>query len=233
MNRKRAALWKIGAVGLSGLLASLVGGQAAADITGSAHDLRSIIPAAGGQICVVCHTPHFGTTGLDAPLWNHEETVQTFQTYASGTLDATGLTGNPVPQPDGSSRLCLSCHDGSVAVDSFGGRTGSIIIQDRFNIGDGVSGAGDDLRNDHPISFVYDTALATADGGLWDPATTTVTIGGSGGKTKTGLLQDVMLISDKVQCASCHDVHNNFTDDFALLKVNNGGSGLCLTCHNK
>jgi len=37
---------------------------------------------------------------------------------------------------------------------------------------------------------------------------------------------------DSVECSSCHDVHNG-TGFGALLKVDNAGSQLCLTCHTK
>jgi len=223
MKTKRAALWKIGAVGLSGLLASLVGGQAfGGTIVGSAHDF-STSGWSGGQICVACHTPHNAdTTVQNAPLWNHELTQQEFTLYSSGTLDATDIG-----QPAGSSILCLSCHDGTVALDSFGGFTGGT-----FMTGSAVVGLGGDLSDDHPISFTYDAALATTDGALANPTTGSITIGG-GSDTRTGTIQEVLLISDQVQCSSCHDVHNTFTNGPRLLKIAINGSALCLTCHTK
>lgn len=196
------------------------GTASAGRITGSAHDF-STTGWAGGEICVACHTPHKAdVTVSDAPLWNHELTTKTFTVYSSPTLDAT------VPQPDGSSKLCLSCHDGTVALDSFGGTTGTI-----FMTGDKAVGA-DELNNDHPISFTFDTALANSDGALHDPATRTVTIG-SGDRTKSGTLDQVMLLAGKVQCASCHDVHNNFVNGNPLLRIRTNGSELCLACHDK
>src|SRR5512139_3263798 len=72
------------------------------------------------QICQPCHTPHNAdSTAQGAPLWNHEVTTASFQPYASPTLDAS------VGQPSGVTKLCLSCHDGTVAIDSFAGQTGS------------------------------------------------------------------------------------------------------------
>jgi predicted CXXCH cytochrome family protein len=185
----------------------------AAGIAGSAHDFSGETWS-GGQICVTCHTPHgANTTVADAPLWNHTLTASTFTVYASGTMNAT------VGAPDGASKLCLSCHDGTVALDSFGGNTS--------NTGDKLTGSenlGTDLRNDHPISFVYNSALATTDGGLRDPSTADSGLGGT--------IAAKMLISGKVQCASCHDVHNGAGVGSLLLK-SNSGSALCLTCHNK
>jgi predicted CXXCH cytochrome family protein len=210
-------------VGVFGMVGSL--GAMAGTIVGSAHDL-SARGWSGGQICVVCHTPHFANVSVaDAPLWNHAITTKTYQLYASGTLNA--VTG----QPTGVSKLCLSCHDGTVALDSFGGTTGVDTIGAQFAVGAGPN----DLRDDHPISITYDTALATADGALFDPATRAATIG-SGTQTKTGTIATTMLYGGQVQCASCHDVHNAFTAGAApnrLLKVTKAGSALCLTCHNK
>ncbi len=186
-------------------------------IAGSKHDFSVQSWNTSGQICIVCHTPHnANTTVTNAPLWNHASTVATFQTYASVTLNAT------VGQPDASSKLCLSCHDGTVALDSYGTQTGTQLMT-------GGALVGTDLRNDHPVSFTYDAALATADGGLRDPTTA---LSGIPGSTRT-VNQD-MLLGGKVQCASCHDVHNNGpTGATPLLVKSNSASGLCLTCHAK
>ena len=127
-------------------------------------------------------------------------------------LDAT--TG----QPDASSKLCLSCHDGTVAVDNFGDQTGGTHFLS------GNSSIGTNLNDDHPISFTYDASLVSSDDGLYDPTTTNSGLGGT-------IAQD-MLIGGQVQCASCHDVHNSIGVE-KLLRKTNAASALCLTCHNK
>ena len=182
-------------------------------ITGSAHDFSGETWNTTGEICIVCHTPHNAMTGIaDAPLWNHQLSTATFTLYSTGTLDAT------MGQPDGSSKLCLSCHDGTVALENFGGvTTGTTEIT-----GDALIGT--DLSNDHPVSFTYNTALATADGELEDPSTGLSGLGGT--------IDDDMLISGKMQCSSCHDVHNTAGINYMLLK-SNSASALCLTCHIK
>jgi len=206
----------------------LAGGQAGAGtIVGTKHDFSGS-GFSGGEICVVCHTPHHADTSVsEAPLWNHALTSQTFAMYTSPTLDAAQDA-----QPTGASKLCLSCHDGATAKDAFGGNTGSNIMS-----GSAAVGSGDDLTDDHPISITFDTALSITDQGLFDPAAKTVTIGQGGDKTRTGTVSALMLPGDKVQCSSCHDVHNNFvvpgTNGDPFLRVSKAGSALCLTCHNK
>lgn len=186
--------------------AGLAGFSQAAGITGSKHDLSSM-GAAGGQICVVCHTPHNAdTTAPDAPLWNHTLTTTTSYTlYASPTFNGSAS----ISQPAGVSKLCLSCHDGTVALDSFGGTTGSNMIASAGNL-------GRDLKKSHPVSFTYNTALSTTDGELVDPAS----------------LPAGWVNSGKFECSSCHDVHNKIGIS-SMLNKSNAGSALCLTCHTK
>jgi len=214
---------------LFAVLALLAGfsGISIAGISGSAHDFSGF-SFAGGQICLPCHTPHNGELVNDAPLWNHDLSVATYNLYDSPSFDGAAT----ISQPTGASKLCLSCHDGTVAVDSFGGDTGTMFI-DAFSAD---ANLGTDLSNDHPISFVYDTQLATDDPGLFDPASKIVTIG-SGTFSRTGSITDVMLANNVLQCQSCHSVHNDFVAGTAisnaLLKITIGGSKLCLACHNK
>ena len=185
-----------------------------ADIVGTDHDFSAQGWNGSGEICIVCHTPQNGDTSIDdAPLWNHEVTAANFTPYSSDTLDAA------VGQPNGVSKLCLSCHDGTVAVDNFGGVTeGSVFLE----AGDDGY-VGNDLSNDHPISFAYDTALAAADGGLFDPSAQDSGLGST--------IDDDMLFGGSLECASCHNAHGAGFPSF--LRLSNAGSALCLTCHDK
>lgn len=190
-----------------------------AELALSAHDFSAEAWNPGAQLCQPCHTPHNAdTTVTESPLWNHEVTVAAHTPYSGpGTLDAT------VGSPAGVSLLCLSCHDGTVALDSFGGDLGSTVIGAEFSV-------GTDLSNDHPISFTYNAALATADGELFDPETVSSGLGGT--------IEADMLFgtagSATLECASCHDVHNTVSAaNPSLLLKSNVGSALCLTCHDK
>jgi len=196
-------------------------------IAGSAHDFRALAwagaaggpPATGGDFCSVCHTPHAGdlTVGSVAPLWNHDVTGQTFAPYVGVAIDADGGT---IGQPNGISRLCLSCHDGVTALDSYGGVTGTTLMT-------GGEVVGTNLQDDHPVSMTYNDALAITDGALATPSTALSGLGGT-------IASDLLFGANQVECASCHDVHNNVPTGVAmLLRRDNTQDALCVTCHTK
>jgi predicted CXXCH cytochrome family protein len=166
------------------------------------------------DVCIFCHTPH-AASAADGPLWNHKMSGATYTPFTSPTLTALNVT---IGQPNGSSRLCLSCHDGTVALGLVGSRPGGIAMNNPLP---DASNLGIDLSSDHPISFVYNSALANAAsaypaaGGLVDPGT---------------LPPEVVLDnSGQMQCTTCHDPHNNQYRSF--LVMDNSGSQLCVTCH--
>jgi predicted CXXCH cytochrome family protein len=197
-------------------------------IVGSKHDFSASGPSVdykgtGTQVCVYCHAPHNGAgTTL---LWNHAASAATYNLYNS----TVSSTMNAAPsQPAGVSKLCLSCHDGTIAIDSFGGVTGT-------KVATGGALLGIDLRNDHPIGFVYNAALVTADPGL-RAVSTAATIGTG----NTGTIETKMLFgaagSATMECASCHDVHNSTSGtavESKLLRITTSASALCTTCHIK
>jgi predicted CXXCH cytochrome family protein len=182
-------------------------------IVGTKHDL-SAYGWGSDQTCIFCHTPHNSKADLLAPLWNHASTVATYNLYGENGASSTFNATNTISQPSASSKACLSCHDGTVAMDTFGSRTGT------HKMG-GLSNLGVDLRNDHPISFTYDAALATADGELAMPVSPAF----------VDAARKVPLFNSRLECASCHDVHDDTNPPF--LRKNNAGSALCLSCHIK
>jgi len=194
---------------LIGIVAIYAVSAEAQTIVGSAHDFSGE-GWSGGEICGPCHTPH-NALASDIPLWSHALTVATFTLYSSSTLDAD------LGQPTGASKACLSCHDGTVALDSFGGNVGTDII-------DGDANLTTDLSDDHPVSFIYDGALAADDGDLYDPSTASSGLGGT--------IDEDLLLAGRMECSSCHNPHNESGEDHLLTK-SNAGSALCLTCHDK
>jgi predicted CXXCH cytochrome family protein len=191
----------------------LVAANASAQIADSDHNFNGLNWNPTGEICIVCHAAHNNLSQATELLWNHTESTAEYTVYSSPTFNQ--VAANP---PSGSSKLCLSCHDGTVALDSFGGNTGTTIIGGGANF-------GTDLGNDHPISFPYVVGV-----GEELHATTTAVTFGDG---STGTIAD-MLFGTAVECSSCHDVHNTKSGtNSTLLLVDNDSSALCLTCHNK
>ncbi len=182
-------------------------------ILGTKHDLSvngpgPYIASSESEICLFCHAPHKGTG--ETPLWNHKLSTATYTPYSSTTAKAT------VGQPTGASRLCLSCHDGTVALGMVSSRQQQIAMkQGVTTLPPGPSNLGTDLSDDHPVSFTYDHALVTANGQLKDPE----------------LLTDRVRLdhNKQVQCTSCHDPHNNQYGQF--LVRDNHGSAICSECH--
>lgn len=207
------------------LAIALLGASAAmAGIANTKHDLSSGSSASyknsgTTEICVFCHTPHGAATTV--PLWNRTNTTTTFTLYTSTTFNATTTK----TQPSGASLACLSCHDGTLALSSLlnqpnsaaaaAGSDGGGVVSDKIKA-TATTNLGSDLSNDHPVSFSYAESYNN-DSGLRTEATVT-----NGAK----------VIGGRVECASCHDVHNaaGFSP---FLRGTMNGSALCLGCHVK
>jgi len=218
------------------------------------------------RVCIYCHAPHNtkiggGTAPAYYPLWNRPfSTITEYVTYQSGidtptagmhanatnSLDSTyGALG----QPGSVSKLCFSCHDGSIATDVYGstqmneaeseaseasgnGGVQFLSTGEIFNIGGAISGGANDgkgdLSNHHPIGFNYIDAQ-DKDAEI---AATTVTFPGTS-----------VAIGDKLygagntqfECVTCHDVHNseNAVGAEKFLWASDANSNFCCTCHVK
>ena len=199
-----AALFAAGAWSASG-----------ASITGTPHDL-SAKGWGTTELCKFCHTPHLAQAVAGAPLWNHATTVASYTLYTSATFAGVASQGQPGP----TSKLCLSCHDGTVALDSFA-NAGTINAGTHFISTTNRVGAGNSLSSDHPISFSYNAALVAIDKGLVTPTSTNY----------VDVAATIPLFGGKMECASCHSTHDNTYTKF--LRISNAGSALCLKCHVK
>ncbi|MGK7346403.1 MAG: cytochrome c3 family protein [Candidatus Nitrospinota bacterium M3_3B_026] len=73
-----------------------------------------------GEVCVYCHTPHGANNTIDAPLWNRTNPDNTYTLY-----NIPLQSGQSPTQPGVNSLTCLSCHDGTVAIDSIINMPGS------------------------------------------------------------------------------------------------------------
>jgi len=149
-------------IGIAALLSLLSSVASAQGVVGSPHDLQPQTTNTS-ETCVFCHTPHGSSTSAAVPLWNKTlPNPATYQRYSS--LNTSTLTGTEAPV--GSVSLaCLSCHDGSQAVDTvlnapgrgMGVTTPSQIDSGVFGpmTGTPVPMLGTDLRDDHPVSIQY------------------------------------------------------------------------------
>jgi hypothetical protein len=182
------------------------------------------------EVCIVCHTPHNAQFNTAAPLWNHQLTNASYTVYSSTTLNAT------VGQPSGQSKICLSCHDGTVAMDNHSGKTDGTVF-----ISHNRAWLSNDLSSDHPISFAYNSSLASIDNGLHDPSTTASGLGGTierdmlhDGKMECSTCHDVHIGRNTSGCAGCHGMHmGGLYKETLSLRKSNTRSALCLTCHKK
>lgn len=196
----------------------------------------------GQQICIFCHTPH--NSSSQGPLWNRTDTTQTFGRYTSSTLQIRSLTvaqydgtknaqGETRGEPNGSSRLCLSCHDGVTPLGGLAilGGPGGIINNGPITMlgGDVIAtGTGNyaSFRPDtnkmkvghHPVSFVYATSFD------YKNQTGTMiglqpTFGPFRLPNAVSMQGSVKLQDSKrdgngwMQCTTCHDAHQNIGND--------------------
>jgi predicted CXXCH cytochrome family protein len=188
----------------------------------------------GAQICQPCHTPHNANTSIPsslAPLWNRALSSATYTMY-------TPMTGNGhliIPNaPNGTSALCLSCHDGTVALGSYGGQTGTTTMAGFDN---GLASLGTDLSNDHPISISYQMSIDSGYASSLRAQSVLYSTYTSPGvyTATTSAVSTLLDANGQVQCTSCHTPHAN-SNGYQLgrsFKGGNIGSQICLVCHSK
>lgn len=190
-------------------IAMLCASAAHSQIAETKHNLSATGPgrykvSAESEVCLPCHTPHHATSVR--ALWNRNLASVTYNLYTSSTLEAT------LDQPTGSSRFCLSCHDGTTALSNQRVSSASPLFVGPLT---GPALQGTDLSDDHPISFVYNTTLASKRGELALPAAVTKML--------------PLDVTGQMQCTTCHDPHDGRYRMF--LRRDDRGAALCSTCH--
>jgi len=197
-------------------------GQTAPPIQADTLGMHNLTVASGSPVtvqgslgCTFCHAPHSGLGGV-TPLWNQTLSQQTYTPYTSTTYKQKGSTQ---PILGKSSSLCLSYHDGTVAIGQTAvyGKipvTGSMNNQDVF---------GTNLSGSHPFSLVLPMKDSP------DLVATLATRGVTADPTKA-----VKLVAGNVECTSCHNPHAQAIDPIAQnFLVRDSSSGqLCLACHD-
>jgi predicted CXXCH cytochrome family protein len=181
------------------------------------HDMTpgSLAMVKGGMsnACLYCHAPHGGLSS-GTPLWNQRLSIQTYGTYASSSYHQTGVQ----PALNSNSKMCLSCHDGTVAV----GQTVAYGTVAMGGMMKGTSTLGTDLKASHPFS------LKTP---MVDSPNVNALLFASPARTADPAVQ---LVNGSIECTSCHEPHfQNVDKQLAQFLVKDSSSGqLCLACHD-
>ena len=184
--------------------AQVMGGR----VAGSRHDFSVTGPGPFRAVsetspCIFCHVSH----NSGEKLTNRPDPGTSHRPYDSSTVR------NKAHAPSGASRVCLSCHDGTVAVGSTRTRKIAMVGPDLIPAGHQAN-LGTDLRGSHPVSF----SPGTAPGTHAPHARDAVRLDRAG----------------EVQCTSCHDPHVERTDPVVgkFLVKPSAASALCLSCHD-
>lgn len=201
--------------------------SAAAAVAGSKHDFTATggYPITGvTEQCKSCHIPHQPL--INTPLWAHSLSTYTYNLYNTNAAytgpNSAAYDASPVNLSTTKSGLCLSCHDGTVAV------AGTTFIQTTspnwvmWDAGAAVGGQGsvspsNGMKGSHPIAVNYATVRTNQAANYNDIS------------TNANVKLDA---TGKVQCTSCHNPHN-LAGTTRMLVMSNTGSALCLACHNR
>jgi len=185
------------------------------------------------QICIFCHTPHHSSA--EGPLWNRQATTRTFRHFSSSTLsidDPALRAASEYGQPNGSSRLCLSCHDGATALGAVFTTPFSMTPQPIHftNVKGGQAGSAgmtiayETFSSHHPVSFRYNTTVINI--------------------LKNTFLKDYKSPSnpnvkldklERMQCTTCHDPHqdrSNLPDPTTPFWTAGTYDEVCTACHS-
>lgn len=167
------------------------------------------------RVCIFCHSSHNASS--EGPLWNHKTTSSgKFVTYKRSTMVSK------TEQPNGATKLCLSCHDGTIAVGAIRGQSDPIPMKNVTSSGKISSSRrshiGTDLRGTHPVSVKFNQVVALSSKSLrwpiYDPTNEV-------GTDHNGY----------VQCTSCHDPHDDSKSDKYPFWNKTTFSEVCKACH--
>jgi predicted CXXCH cytochrome family protein len=174
------------------------------------HNLHGGPPVKGpGDVCGACHTPHRANPAASPLLWVRAIRPGTYQTYdrsvnsefAGGDVNLSQV-----------SLLCMSCHDGAVALNvDFTGTANAAYVGLVMH---GSGRLGTDLRGSHPIGFSYSVSQSANPGRLATVPPPALRLYGP---------------ESKLECPTCHDVHNPTNAPF--LRMGQQNSALCVGCH--
>jgi len=153
----------------------------------SNHAVMDLFRNDYGAICVYCHTPHGGNTQIQAPLWNR--TIGNKGSYK--IYDTPTTLMRPIGTPGPNSLTCLSCHDGTIAIDSVLNMPGS------GQAPNNTAGLTNNITGTSNLDFL--SLWATVAGNAGPPPISHATLGPELG----GLNPDIGGVTDGT-CALCH-----------------------------
>ncbi len=202
------------------IILTLYGTVLAGSVINSKHNLSvsgtgDIKATSETRVCIFCHSSH--NTSSEGPLWNHETTTGNFKTYNRSTMNSTA------EQPNGATKLCLSCHDGTIAVGAIKGVAQPIKMNNVGPSGEiptsSKSFVGMDLSGTHPVSVKYEQSTALADNHLrWPPQDPEKIVGTDA--------------DGYVQCTACHDPHDDSKSDKYPFWNKTTFDAVCISCHS-
>jgi len=195
-------------------------------VVNSKHDLSAASATSGPKAtenritCLFCHAVH--KPAALAPLWNRSDSDVEFTFYSSNYLNNyLGMQAPTMSDLSASkTKLCLSCHDGITALGNLFNIAPNT-LQMTGTMGQDVV-IGSDLSNDHPV--LYDVK----------PGAGPPTAPGTDPEIQLPLDGDPVKVygpTNRVECVSCHDPHNNEFGNF--LAKSNANAALCTSCHQK
>ncbi len=200
------------------------------------RNIKSSLSNGTTEVCVFCHTPHGASRegiAIRAPIWNRNLSKAQYQMYDQVWSKSFEAVPNNPGHPTGYSRLCLSCHDGTIALGSVLNKAGSGGLNGEYAmeyptgqspagpfgsipVGEGATSQntralGRDLRNDHPISMRFDGALIAKDVEFVNPGPPLHRPFTQSTPTPIAPLRRASgndsNVFDSVQCTSCHNPH--------------------------
>jgi len=193
------------------LALALFAGTASAAISATKHNMNTYIGSGTADVCYFCHSAHNGATST-APLWSRNSVTAGGWTFFTSQTISTNISA-----VDAFSGACLSCHDGTIAVNvTMKGKIG--VAADKF-LNAGNAYLSKNISNDHPVSISWAAAaVAGNESGL--PATFPAA---NGFKLYGG--------TPSIVCESCHAVHGGTGTFTKFLRVDPASGSFCAGCH--
>ncbi|MFQ5913702.1 MAG: cytochrome c3 family protein [Nitrospinota bacterium] len=224
--------WKVGllAFGIVAALARAPSAWAAEAVTGTKHDFSDLSKA--GHICFTCHYPH--KAGQSQLIWNHQYSANSFSwTDATQTTGLTTLPTNIGTPWSGPTKLCLSCHDGSVAIGDVMAPGMTDWSTTDFVTGNRqVATATGDLSGNHPVEAPYPyNGVQNTYNGITTGADVNIP-GFVATPAVVKIFADSAAVGPNnrgIECPSCHNPHDDSNGKF--LRVDKGA--ICQNCHAK